>query len=291
MPQIKHRMHVRANIKATFTIRYIVISFFATILLPTIAQSQCPSFVCTGQVIPPGCVITQIQTLLACGSGTNNEQILKPVQSDPLGAQETVCLASPIPLNWAIIDTPSILACGNNNPGNARTLVNLNGAPLNQLETVCNITDLNNLPGWKIIQTGIDIVPRCGSREPFHVGEQIQNTVAPPTGDFSLSVASGSVVVVEGTAVSVSVSITRTQGFSGNVTLNISGLPSGASASANPSSTTGNSTTVTITAGKTSPIGTFSTSITGSSGNLTHTTNLILGISPSWWPAIQQILQ
>jgi hypothetical protein len=113
----------------------------------------------------------------------------------------------------------------------------------------------------------------------------------PPPGDFSLSVVPGSVVAVQGTSVSVSVSIVRTQGFSGSVTLSVSGLPPGTSASANPASTTGNSSTVTITTGKGSPIGAFSISITGSSGSLTHTTNLSLRISPSWWPAIQLILK
>lgn len=113
----------------------------------------------------------------------------------------------------------------------------------------------------------------------------------PPTGDFSLSVVPNSVVAVQGTAVSVSVSIVRTQGFSGNVTLSVSGLPPGASASANPGTTTGNSSTVTITTGKASPIGAFSVSITGSSGSLTHATTLMLRISPSWWPAIQPILK
>jgi hypothetical protein len=113
----------------------------------------------------------------------------------------------------------------------------------------------------------------------------------PPTGDFSLSVVPGSVVAVQGIAVSVSVSITRTQGFSENVTLSVSGLPAATSASANPASTTGDSSTVTITTGKTSPIGSFAIAITGSSGSLTHTTNLTLRISPSWWPAIQLILK
>jgi hypothetical protein len=68
-------------------------------------------------------------------------------------------------------------------------------------------------------------------------------------------------------------------------------LPAATSASANPASTTENSSTVTITTGKTSPIGSFSIAITGSSESLTHTTNLTLRISPSWWPAIQLILK
>ena len=113
----------------------------------------------------------------------------------------------------------------------------------------------------------------------------------PPTGDFSLSPVPASVVAVQGTAVSAGVSIVRTQGFSGSVALNVSGLPAGTSASINPSNTTGNSSTLTITTGKTSPLGAFSISITGSSGSLTHTTNLVLRISPSWWPAIQLILK
>jgi hypothetical protein len=113
----------------------------------------------------------------------------------------------------------------------------------------------------------------------------------PPTGDFSLTAVPASVVAVQGTAVSAGVSIVRTQGFSGSVALSLSGLPAGTSASVNPSSTTGNSSTITITTGKASPIGAFTISITGTSGSLTHTTTLVLRISPSWWPAIQQLLR
>jgi hypothetical protein len=60
-------------------------------------------------------------------------------------------------------------------------LFNVNKGPLGLLQqSICNITDINNLPGWQVTQTGLDIVPRCGSSEPSHVGEQITNVSNPP---------------------------------------------------------------------------------------------------------------
>jgi hypothetical protein len=109
-------------------------------------------------------------------------------------------------------------------------------------------------------------------------------------GDFSLSVPS--VIVVQGTSVfsPPSVSITRTSGYSNTVALGASGLPVGANLTFNPNSTTGNSSTLTISALNTTNVGTYPITITGSGGCLSHSTTFNLTISPNWWPAIQQIL-
>src|SRR6516162_3973103 len=57
--------------------------------------------------------------------------------------------------------------------------------------------------------------------------------------DFSLSVASSSQTVTAGNSASYSVSAPALNGFSGTVSLSVSGLPSGATASFSPTSITG----------------------------------------------------
>ena len=66
-------------------------------------------------------------------------------------------------------------------------------------------------------------------------------------------------------------------GFTGNVNFSVSGLPSGVTASFSPNPTTGFST-LTLAASSSVPLGTRTLTITGTSGNLTETTTLILAV-------------
>src|SRR2546430_588331 len=89
---------------------------------------------------------------------------------------------------------------------------------------------------------------------------------------------------------SYSVTISPTGGFSGQVNLSVSGLPSGASGSFAPNPATASST-LSVTTGTGTPVGPYTLTITGVSGSLTHTTtvslvvtapvNFTLGASPS----------
>jgi hypothetical protein len=93
---------------------------------------------------------------------------------------------------------------------------------------------------------------------------------APPPADFSLSASPGSQTVPQGTGTSYTISITRTNGFSGAVTLTVGTLPAGVTASFSPNPTTGTSSTLTVTTATTTPTGTYAISITGTSGSLSH---------------------
>jgi uncharacterized membrane protein len=66
-------------------------------------------------------------------------------------------------------------------------------------------------------------------------------------------------------------------GFTGNVTLSASGLPSGVTAAFTPNPTTGSST-LTLTASSSVPVGQYNVTITGTSGSATATTPLALGV-------------
>src|SRR5581483_10796295 len=97
-------------------------------------------------------------------------------------------------------------------------------------------------------------------------------------GDFSLSASPASVSVTQGSDGTSTIAVTDLNGFNGSVSLSASGLPSGVTASFNPSSTTGSST-LTLTASSTATTGTANVTITGTSGSLTHTTAVSLTVN------------
>jgi beta-glucanase (GH16 family) len=98
--------------------------------------------------------------------------------------------------------------------------------------------------------------------------------------DFTVSATPASETVAPGGTTSYTVTATPQNGFTGTVALSASGLPSGASASFNPTSITssGSSTLTVATAGST-PSGSYTLSVTGTSGSLSHSSNVGLTVS------------
>lgn len=85
-----------------------------------------------------------------------------------------------------------------------------------------------------------------------------------PTNDFSVSVSPAAGTVAAGSSVSATVATATTSGQSQSVSLSASGLPSGATASFNPSSVqSGSSSTMSIQTSASTPAGTYSVSVTG----------------------------
>jgi hypothetical protein len=90
-----------------------------------------------------------------------------------------------------------------------------------------------------------------------------------PAPDFTITAAPASRTISRGGSTTYTVTITPVNGFNGNVTLSVSGLPSRSSGSfsANPATST---STLTVTTSKGGNKGTFTLTITGRSGALTH---------------------
>jgi hypothetical protein len=97
--------------------------------------------------------------------------------------------------------------------------------------------------------------------------------------DFTLNASPSSQTVTQGAATNYNVTITATGGFVGQVTLGLSGLPSGANGSFSPNPTT-TSATLSVTTSTSTPAGTYTLTITGVSGTLTHTTTATLVVAP-----------
>jgi hypothetical protein len=96
---------------------------------------------------------------------------------------------------------------------------------------------------------------------------------APP--DFTLGASPASRTVTRGKSTTYAVTITKINGFSGSVSLSVSGLPNKTSASFSPNPATSSSTLTVTTSQKTSR-GTSTLTIKGTSGSLTRTKTVTL---------------
>jgi thermitase len=98
--------------------------------------------------------------------------------------------------------------------------------------------------------------------------------------DFTLSIQPSSARLKRGKAVSFSVAVVPTGGFSGTVALSVSGLPAGVSGSFTPASVAGSgSSTLRVTTSSSPARGTFTLTVTGTGGALSHTATATLIVS------------
>ena len=106
-------------------------------------------------------------------------------------------------------------------------------------------------------------------------------TGAVPTPDFSLGASPSSQAIVAGGSTSYTVSATRTGGFTGDVTLSASGLPSGVSVSFSPDPVVNPGTTsmLSVTTGAGTAAGSYPITVTGTGGSLTRSTSATLVVN------------
>ena len=101
--------------------------------------------------------------------------------------------------------------------------------------------------------------------------------LAPASPSFTLSASPTSRTVVRGSGTTYAISVVPSGGFGDPVSLSVSGLPSGASATFNPAQTTGSSQ-LSVATTRTASTGTFTLRVTGTSGTLTRSTSVTLQI-------------
>ena len=107
----------------------------------------------------------------------------------------------------------------------------------------------------------------------------------PPTPNFNVTATPSSQTVVAGGSTSYTATVTPTNGFTGSVTMSVSGLPSGASGSFSPNPVVITSgavnSTLTVTTVNTTPAGTYTLTIAGTSGTLNNSTTVTLVVNPA----------
>jgi hypothetical protein len=100
------------------------------------------------------------------------------------------------------------------------------------------------------------------------------------TPDYSIAATPASQSVLQGGGTSYTATVTPSNGFTGTVSFSVAGLPSGATAAFNPTSvTTSGSTTMSVTTAAATPSGSYPLTITGTSGSLSHSTNVTLVVN------------
>jgi uncharacterized membrane protein len=100
----------------------------------------------------------------------------------------------------------------------------------------------------------------------------IRVTVVAPPPSFTLTVGPTGVTLPQGGTGIANVSIGRVGGFAGAVTLAVTGAPQGLTATLNPTSTTGNTSTLTLTAASNLAPGTYAMTVTATSPGMPNRT-------------------
>jgi hypothetical protein len=104
--------------------------------------------------------------------------------------------------------------------------------------------------------------------------------VDPAVGDFTGGATPTSQVIGQGMTASYAIQVESLNNFTGDVTLSLTGLPTGATANFSPNIVTGGSgsTTLTINTALSTPVGQFALNLTGTSGAISHSSHLILNV-------------
>ncbi|HET9313992.1 MAG TPA: endo-1,4-beta-xylanase [Vicinamibacteria bacterium] len=105
-----------------------------------------------------------------------------------------------------------------------------------------------------------------------------QASATPQAAGFTLQASPASLTINRGSSGTSTIAIARTS-FPNSVALAATGLPGGVTAAFNPSSTTGNSSVLTMTASATATLGPVTVTVTGTGGGLTRTTTVALTVA------------
>ncbi|WP_194294260.1 hypothetical protein [Streptomyces sp. RB17] len=108
----------------------------------------------------------------------------------------------------------------------------------------------------------------------------LPNCGSTASNDFSIGVSPAASSVAAGSSATTTVSTAVTSGSAQSVSLSASGLPSGATASFNPTSVTaGGSSTLTVATSSSTPAGTYNITVTGTGASATHTATYTLTVT------------
>jgi hypothetical protein len=168
--------------------------------------------------------------------------------------------------------------------------VALTGLPQGVVASPANLSLVPGTPQNVSLTSGVAAAPGVYTVKLIGTSASLTQTstvaltvdAAPPPRDFSLSINPTAQTLTAGNATGVPVAVTATalNGLTGSVTVALTGLPAGVTASpASLTLTPGTPQNVTLTAASTAIIGTSTVTFTGTSGALTHTAPLALTVA------------
>jgi subtilase family serine protease len=130
--------------------------------------------------------------------------------------------------------------------------------------------------------TGYDKVTGLGSVDANALVANWSSTGSTSTSTFALADSASILSLVAGNTGTLTVSTTTTGSFSSNITLSVSGLPSGVSATFSPATITtpsSGSSTLTLTSTKSATPGNYTLSLTATGGGITQTVSVALTVA------------
>ena len=128
--------------------------------------------------------------------------------------------------------------------------------------------------------TGYDLATGWGSPSGQHLIYDLTGTSGTPS--FTLANSASTLSIRQANSGTATVSVTKQNGFNSSVSLSVTGLPTGVTATFSPASTTTTSV-LTLTVGSSVARGTYSLTVNGTYGSLSSSTPLALTVlSPSF---------
>ncbi len=267
---------------STTTFHFTIITFHS-IILPTLPPA---TMISSTPTLPPPAIAETDWAIESVGITPQNPQAGTPVTLSAV----LVALSSTVsfPQGVAVECTIDGIPCGSGTvlyPGPAGNPYLINA------QTPWIATPGTHTLTWSV-STNNDPNPSNNAMSgAFIVGPAIQTTTVQPTtqsvltstqplADFTITATPPSQSVLQGQTVSYSVNVDALNGFNSQVSLSVSGLPSGANGVfSNPSGTPNFSSALTVTLPTYVSTGAYTMTVTGSGGGLTHVANLVLTVN------------
>ncbi len=225
---------------------------FALVLVPI----GCSNSSTASPGLPPDFNLSLTPATLSLGAGTTATLTVTMTSLNGFQGTITAALAG---LPAGVSAAPSTLALV---PGTPQTLT---------------LTALNTAPAATATLT---LTGTAGTLSHNATTALTVTAAPPPPADFSLSVTPSSQTLTGGgTGAQIAVLATPANGFAGTVSVTLTGLPSGVTASpASLTLTPGTPQTVSLLAAASAAAGSATLSFTGTAGTLTHAANLALAV-------------
>ncbi|TDP98011.1 protease pro-enzyme activation domain-containing protein [Labedaea rhizosphaerae] len=190
-------------------------------------------------------------------------------------------LSSPLWAGYIAMVNQKAKAAGKGNLGGINPTLYAVAKSAQYSSTFHDVTSGNN--GTYSAGTGYDLCTGWGSPQGDNLADPLINGAQPPAAnDFSITADPASVSVDPGQAVTTTIKTAVVKGSAQTIALSTSGLPSGVTASFNPTSVTaGGSSTLTLTASSSASPGQSSVTVTGTATDATHTAAVSLTVNGS----------